>query len=110
MKHLASVSVGIVCLAVMAPSFAAQTQLQSSAPIPAAQLGAKAGAQYQGDGLSVRATPAGARLRCVFQKMEGRVWGEGLVLDSTVEPRESMAFCVVARTVGRLGAQAALPR
>ena len=36
MKHLASVSVGIVCLAVMALSFAAQTQLQSSAPIPAA--------------------------------------------------------------------------
>jgi len=35
------------------------------------QIGAVVGKQYQGDGLFVAATPEGARLRCVFQKLEG---------------------------------------
>jgi hypothetical protein len=43
-----------------------------SEPIPMDQIGALAGKQYQGDGLSVVATPEGARLRCVFQKLEVR--------------------------------------
>src|SRR5439155_9767242 len=45
---------------------------QTDAPIPFAEIAAKAGAQYQGDGLSVLPSPEGARLRCVFQKLKGR--------------------------------------
>ena len=55
-----------------------------SEPIPLAQLGAVAGRQYQGDGLSVTATPDGARLRCVFQRLEGQATPKGLFLESTV--------------------------
>jgi len=39
--------------------------------IPWSQLGAKAGADYQGDALAVIPTAEGARLRCVFQRLEG---------------------------------------
>jgi len=71
MKHLASLpylAASLVWLATMIPAVrAAQSASQSSEPIPVSELGAKAGAQYQGDGLSVAATPEGARLRCVFQ-------------------------------------------
>ena len=49
-----------------------------------AQLGASATAQYSGDGLGVIATPLGARLRCVLQKIEGEVAVGGLSLSSTV--------------------------
>ena len=41
-------------------------------PRPAwSQIGARAGADYQGDGLAIIATGEGARLRCAFQKLEG---------------------------------------
>jgi hypothetical protein len=43
----------------------------TTTPIPWSQLGAKAGADYQGDALAVIATADGARLRCVFQRLEG---------------------------------------
>ena len=46
-------------------------------------LGAKATAQYAGDGLMVSATPGGARLACVFQKLAGELTEEGLCLSST---------------------------
>jgi hypothetical protein len=52
------------------------------APIPMNQLGAVAGKQYEGDGLSVSAVPrsGSARLRCVFQRLEGEATAEGLWL------------------------------
>jgi hypothetical protein len=56
---------------------------QSTPPIPWNELGVKATAQYSGDGLAVKATDKGARLRCVFQKLEGDVTPEGLRLSST---------------------------
>ncbi len=71
------------------------------APIPMDQLGAVAGKQYQGDGLSVAATPEGARLRCVFQKLEGEATPEGLWLTSTSDAARGERFRVVARAVGR---------
>jgi hypothetical protein len=52
--------------------------------IPWSQIGAKAGADYQGDGLTVLATAGGARLRCVFQRLQGEATREGLWLTSTV--------------------------
>src|SRR3989442_13367146 len=45
---------------------------------PWSQLGSKAGADYQCDGLAVIPTAAGARLRCVFQRLERAVASEGL--------------------------------
>ena len=64
------------------------------------QIGAVAGKQYQGDGLSVAATPEGARLRCVFQRLEGEATPEGC---GSPPPRKppSERFRVVAVAVGR---------
>jgi len=54
-----------------------------SAPIPYSAIGAKATADYQGDALGITATPDGARLRCGFQKLEGRAMPNGLWLESS---------------------------
>jgi hypothetical protein len=59
------------------------TDAPVQAAIPWTALGAQAGAQYQGDGLSIRATEDGARLWCVFQKLEGHATTEGLWLASS---------------------------
>src|SRR2546426_9125597 len=72
--------------------------------IPWSQIGTKAGADYQGDGLAVLPTAEGARLRCVFQRLEGEATREGLWLTSTVMPQSGTGndrFRVVATAVGR---------
>src|SRR5207247_1367658 len=69
--------------------------------IPWSLLGAKAGADYQGDGLAVIPTADGARLRCVFQPLEGEATREGLWLRSTAEETKREKFRVVAAAVGR---------
>ena len=69
--------------------------------IPWSQLGAKAGADYQGDALAVIATTEGARLRCVFQRLEGEATREGLWLTSTVTNTVNDRFRLVAVEVGR---------
>ena len=81
-------------------------------PIPWADLGAKATAQYSGDGLAVFAAENGAvRLRCLFQRLAGEVTSDGLWLSSTVEGAAANRFRVVADYVGRDGgAMVALPR
>jgi hypothetical protein len=84
------------------PSVAPSHAAKASEPIPVEQLGAVAGKQYQGDGLSVAATPAGARLRCVFQRLEGQGTSEGLWLTSTVPDQPQGRFRVVASAMGRL--------
>ena len=66
------------------------------------QLGAVAGKQYQGDGLSVAATPDGARLRCAFQRLEGQVTRDGLWLRSTADGSSGERFRVRAVAVGRI--------
>jgi hypothetical protein len=83
----------------------------SSQPIPWSDLGAKATAQYSGDGLAVYAGENGAvRLHCVFQRLEGEVTRAGLWLTSTVEGAAADRFRVVADYVGRDGgAMVALP-
>src|SRR5688572_10239095 len=68
-------------------------------PIPWNQLGSQATAQYSGDGLGVIATPRGAQLRCVLQKLEGEVTAEGLWLSSTV-PGARDQFHVTAARLG----------
>src|SRR5829696_5215424 len=92
--------------------FAAFGWLPASASNPAAtnqtipwtQLGASATAQYSGDGLGVIATPGGAQLRCVLQKLEGEVTAEGLWLSSTV-PGARDQLQVAASRVGRNSGQ-----
>ncbi len=69
--------------------------------LPWSQLGAKAGADYHGDGLGVSPTADGARLRCVFQRLEGEVTREGLWLTSTVTNPVNDRFRIVAAAVGR---------
>jgi hypothetical protein len=73
-----------------------------------AEIGARAGADYQGDGLSILPTQAGALLRCVFQKLEGEATPGGLWLISTAPESDGERFRVVARAVGRQDAMQSL--
>src|ERR1039458_7666107 len=75
--------------------------------IPWNQIGAKAGANYQGDGLAVTPTESGARLHCVFQRLDGEATPEGLWLTSTVTNTVSDRFRVTATGMGRTTADAA---
>jgi hypothetical protein len=60
---------------------------------------AKAGTDYQGDGLAVSPTAEGAGLRCVFQRLEGEATREGLWLTSTVTNAVNERFRVTAAAV-----------
>lgn len=72
------------------------------AAIPLDQIGATAQKQYSGDGISITSTANGARLRAAFQKMEGEVTREGLLLKSTIETQAGdESFRVRAIRVGR---------
>ena len=57
-----------------------QAAPERSAAIPFDQLGAAAAEQYNGDGLAVASTPDGAKLRCVFQRLNANVTTQGLWL------------------------------
>jgi hypothetical protein len=83
-----------------APKAGAANKTQA---IPWDQIGAKAGADYHGDGLAVMPTPDGARLHCVFQRLEGEVTAGGLWLTSTLTNQIRDRFQVRAASVG-LGA------
>jgi hypothetical protein len=65
------------------------------------QISAAVEKQYSGDGLAVFSTPEGARLHCVFQRMEGEATAEGLWLVSTATNHPGDRFRVVATQVGR---------
>ncbi|HAB15159.1 MAG TPA: hypothetical protein DCE44_01795, partial [Verrucomicrobiales bacterium] len=96
---------------------------RTDVPTPWDQLGIRATAQYQGDGLAISITPSGALLRCVFQRLEGEVTSHGLWLTSTLPKEVSSTageergltansrdgFRVVAAAVGRDGATVTLP-
>ena len=94
-----------VTFAVLMPSahtlLATPPVASHSQSIPMDQLGAVAGKQYQGDGLSVSATPDGARLRCAFQRLEGQVTREGLWLRSAADGSAGEGLRVRAVAVGR---------
>jgi hypothetical protein len=76
--------------------------------IPWKEIGAKAGADYKGDGLGMVPTQTGARLHCVFQRLDGEVTPEGLWLTSTVTNTANDHFRVKAMCVGRKAANATL--
>src|SRR3974390_239242 len=54
-----------------------------SPSIPSSPIAARAGANYQGDGLAVTPAARGARLRCISHRLEGEATSEGLWLTST---------------------------
>src|SRR5438093_13235234 len=92
-------------LAAAAEAAADTVPAKTSATIPWSQISAKAGADYQGDGLAVMPSADGARLRCVFQRLEGEATREGLWLTSTAIPSSGTAkerFRVLAAGVRRL--------
>src|SRR6185369_15437119 len=91
----------IICTAMRAAAQGVPAINPTNAPIPFAELGARAGAQYQGDGLSVLSAREGARLRCSFQKLEGEATAEGLWLTSTAEGAKGGRFRIVAKSLGR---------
>ena len=99
---LAGFSLAVV-VAVSIQSASAQNPLlpQPSVSIPMDQLGAVAGKQYQGDGLSVMTTPDGVRLRCAFQRLEGLATSEELWLGSTADNSAGERFRVMAVATGR---------
>ena len=78
----------------------------TTSAIPWNQIGAKAGADYKGDGLAVTPTESGAHLHCVFQRLDGEATPEGLWLTSTVTNTVSDRFRVTAMDVGRKAANA----
>src|SRR5215204_4162621 len=90
----------VLCFAASFRLAASSNPAPTNQSIPWSQLGASATAQYSGDGLGVIATPRGAQLRCVLQKLEGEVTAKGLSLISTV-PEARDQFYVSASRLGR---------
>jgi hypothetical protein len=74
--------------------------------IPWNQIGARAGANYKGDGLAVSPAGSGAHLHCVFQRLDGEATPEGLWLSSTVTNAVRDYFHVMAMAVSRTAANA----
>jgi hypothetical protein len=74
--------------------------------IPWNEIGANAGVDYKGGGLAMTPTESGARLSCVFQRLEGKATPEGLWLTFTVTNTASDRFRVTAMEVGRKAANA----
>ena len=97
---------GLLAMTVTQAAGVAATNTPSA--IPWNEIGAKAGADYQGDGLAVTPTESGARLHCVFQRLDGEATPEGLWLTSTVTNTVSDRFRVTAMEVGRTAADADL--
>ena len=100
----------LISLATAATSTPNTTENTSPKAIPWTQVGTAARAQYSGDGLTVTPTEHGARLHCVFQRLEGETTREGLWLTSTVTNMVNDQFRVVAVEVGREDATTPLPR
>ncbi len=97
-----SLAVGYWLLAMGHGSAAAEVPAdRETAAIPWTEIGARAGAGYEGDGLAVLATEEGALLRCMFQRLEGDATAQGLWLRTVGSDGR---FRVMARTVGRDGA------
>jgi hypothetical protein len=90
---------GLLAMSVTQAADRAATDTPSA--IPWSEIGAKAGADYKGDGLVVTPTESGARLHCVFQRLDGEATSEGLWLISTVTNTVSDRFRVTAMEVDR---------
>jgi len=81
----------------------------ANAAIPFSELAARATADYKGDALGITATPEGARLRCGFQKLEGRATPQGLWLESADTNGGRFRLVAVAVARGSSGAPQCAP-
>ena len=101
----ALVSASVATAAASQPNPPAKAAAAAPGPtaktIPWDQIGAKAGAIYQGGGPRVTPTAQGARLHCGFQRLDGEATRDGLWLTSTVSNTVNDRFRIVAQTVGR---------
>lgn len=96
---LAAAIVGLRSSCAWATPIAANSATPSA--IPWSEIGSRATATYQGDGLVATPTRNGAKLKCAFQRLEGEVTAEGLWLTSTpIEPAGDR-FRVTATRVSR---------
>ena len=98
---LHSLFIGLALLAAVHEA-AGLAAINTPATIPWNQIGAKAGANYQGDGLAVNRTTQGAHLRCVFQRLDGEATPERLWLTSTATNAVNDRFRMTAAAVGRV--------
>src|ERR1039458_3369619 len=98
----------LICFGILLTLTAVHREAMSATNTPAAvpwsQIGAKASADYTGDGLAVTPTEFGARLHCVFQRLDGEATSQGLWLTSTVTNKANDRFRVTAAIVGRKAA------
>jgi hypothetical protein len=92
---------GVALLLALRLTAAASPVTNSPSVIPWDALGAQAGAGYHGDGLAVMPAGSGARLHCVFQRLDGEATAEGLWLTSTFTNTASDRFRVTATALGR---------
>ncbi len=90
----------LAAIATLAHGALAQSLLSATDLNQAALM---AGKEYSGEGLTITATPNGARVRCVMQKLEGEITCEGLWLTSSIAGAERDHFSVVGRALGREG-------
>src|ERR1039458_6127685 len=98
-RTLFTISALVVSLGLkLSGASAAQT---NDTAIPFSQIGAVASQHYTGEGLSIVQSAEGASLRCVFQKLEGRVNCQGLWLTSEAGGSNSTSFRVISESVGR---------
>src|SRR5208282_4812858 len=88
-----------------APGVTAGGQAATNAPAAIAwsEIGARAGADYNGGGLAVIPTKSGARLHCMFQRLDAEATAEGLWLISTVMTNVADRFQVKAVAIERGG-------
>ncbi|MGA2247495.1 MAG: hypothetical protein ABSH48_21125 [Verrucomicrobiota bacterium] len=103
----------LLCAALLAlTALATQARELSATNTPSAipwnEIGAKAGADYQGDGLAVTPAEFSASLHCVFQRLDGEATSEGLWLTSTVTNMAGDRFRVTAAALARTVANATL--
>jgi hypothetical protein len=77
------------------------SRITSGPPIPFAELGAKATADYKGGAIGISPTLAGAELHTGFQKLSGTVTALGLQLTSTDTAGGSLRL--TASALGRVG-------
>jgi hypothetical protein len=104
---LALATLSLAQIPLLAQTATVANQPSHAAAIPFDHIGAVAGKQYSGDGLALVSSPDGARLRCVFQRLDAKLTTEGLWLVSTKDGGQGKPFRVVARALGRNGATVA---
>src|SRR5437867_2799154 len=96
-KRLACVAARIVLVTTwtLSVSGASETSPTHSAEdIPSSPIGASA--DYKDDGLAVTASESGARLHCVFHRLDCEATSEGLWLTSMVTNQPQERFRVIA--------------